>query len=896
MPSPKLSREEIDRVFSKRRVKSGEVEELNKSTGYIIPNSTQHNNTSSPLSLLPTPVVNKPLRIAWDLVLDVRYQDVFAISTRIKAVDPQVILKTLPSSQAADDTRLLLLRISESAAQAENVKLLRPPNALLTSSSCRIFLAARLVYAASRSSSTQRSIPITIAQIRTPGDPEVEALRKTWASVPPWTSSKPVEWFKGLLMTPQPTDAVRAYFGDSVAFYFSFLESYTQSLAIPAVLGLAFFFLRGQGDDIGEGTIPAVLFATANVVWAATFVKLWRRKENDLALLWGAPSEEEGIDDEDGDISLILDRGSMWSDTDDQLFGRTSTSTSSSSTSSTSEDVRGINFLVSIAREVFVSLPVMLLCVSAIVLFISGEESLRRLFSRDLHEWRVSMGEQGIFLANRTLLPRNSIYASLPNWFLGYILPEIPLLLFLIGVPILDMINTSVVKMLVKFERNTSSAAREASFVSKLALLRILNAHTAPLYVAFIEQDLPALRYRLMFKSVFELVAGNLIPLITTFISEQMAMHKVGGGGSGGGGKRRGGVTRSVKSIISTPQPTTTITTTPLQQSSSSSINANSTVDDTATQSQSSSSNNNTNGNIDAASSLSSSPNDDEGIRKRFSIMPLSPTSVNTSTNNSSNNTPSATSALSGTNANNTVHDDNHIKNNDDDDDCELASSVHVQLSLGEFSTDDEMLELLNQYSSIILFAAVFPLAAPLAMLHNALEQRSDALKLLHQKRPFPRRIFGVGEAWKRAFELVAVLGALTNAGLAGLSYLQTRSSGDGGVHHSVIGLRLSSLITTVTFEHVLLLLLTVIYGLIPNKTEATRVALVQQQKEFKKMLLTTQRQQQQQQQLLEATTNSYPSTLSPSSTTTRIVKTKSSLSLFNSNFSSSPSLLLSPS
>ena len=43
--------------------------------------------------------------------------------------------------------------------------------------------------------------------------------------------------------------------------------------------------------------------------------------------------------------------------------------------------------------------------------------------------------------------------------------------------------------------------------MSKLALLRILNAHTAPLYVAFIEQDLPALRYRLMFKSVFELIA-----------------------------------------------------------------------------------------------------------------------------------------------------------------------------------------------------------------------------------------------------------------------------------------------------------------------------------------------------------------------------------------------------
>jgi hypothetical protein len=188
----------------------------------------------------------------------------------------------------------------------------------------------------------------------------------------------------------------------------------------------------------------------------------------------------------------------------------------------------------------------MLLCVSAIVLFISGEESLRRMLTRDLHDWRISAGEVGVFLADRSRLPRGSLYYNLtPNWFLGYVISEIPLLLFLIGVPLLDMVNTSVVKRLVKFEKHSSSSAREASFVSKLALLRILNAHTAPLYVAFIEQDLPALRYRLMFKSVFELVAGNLIPLITTFISEQMAMQKVGGGG--GGGAKGGKKTRIIK-------------------------------------------------------------------------------------------------------------------------------------------------------------------------------------------------------------------------------------------------------------------------------------------------------------------------------------------------------------
>jgi hypothetical protein len=880
MPSPKLSREDVEKVLLKNR-------RSNLSLVTSTPSSSTPSSSTKLISSSSSPLA-PPKLFAWDLVLDVRYQDVFAITTRIKAIDPDAIFKELPSLQTNDirtrvlDTRILLLRISESASQAESIKLLRPPNALTASSSSRIFLAARVVFAASRSTNTQRSIPITIAQIRTPGDPEVEVLRSIWASVPPFTPSKPFEWFKKLLITEQPIEIVRSYFGDSVAFYFSFLESYTQSLFIPAILGLAFFLFRGQ-SDVGEGTAASVVFATANVVWAATFVKLWRRKESDLALLWGAPSEEEGIDDDDGDISLILDRGSMWSDTDDQLFGkRQSSSSSSSSSSSTSsssisddDDYKGSTFLLSIAREVLVSLPVMLLCVSAIVLFISGEESLRRMLTRDLHDWRISAGEVGVFLADRSHLPRGSLYYNLmPNWFLGYVISEIPLLLFLIGVPLLDMVNTSVVKRLVKFEKHSSSSAREASFVSKLALLRILNAHTAPLYVAFIEQDLPALRYRLMFKSVFELVAGNLIPLITTFISEQMAMQKVGGGGGGAKGGKRKHV--SSNKNVSTPQPssitststiTTPSTTTPLQSSlpfyvnspqdgsSDTNKNADNTLSD----------------NADNTTLSNTSPLDDDNnkVRKRFSHsqMPLSPITSTATTDTPSSSTKSdvtteTSSALSRALATNDI--------NDNDNEEDLVSSVHVQLNLGEFSTDDEMLELLNQYSSIILFAAVFPLAAPLAMLHNALEQRSDALKLLHQKRPFPRRIFGVGEAWKRAFELVAVLGALTNAGLAGLSYLQTMTNeSNDGIHHSVLGLRLSSLITTITFEHVLLVILTVIYGLIPNKTEGTRRALIQQQKDFKKTLLTTQRQVD-------------VSSLSP--ITSRIVKTKSSLSLFNSN------------
>ena len=826
MPSPKLTREEVERVFNAKR-------SFSSSGSYSATNSpTTNQRIENGVKVISSPslVTSSTIPRAWDLVLDLRLQDVFSLSTRLRAIDSQIILKEIPSSNSTD-TRLLLLCISNAIAQVEYAKLLRPGSQL--TSCLKTTIASQIVYLASKSTPSHRSIPVQVSQIRTPNDPEIEILRRTWANVPSFTSSTKIyEWLQELLVTKQPIDAVRGYFGDSVAFYFSFLESYTQSLSIPAILGLIFYLFRGKKQ--GEDTYFAIFFASLIVLWAASFIKLWRRKESELALVWSAPTEEEG-NEEDADIAASqLERGGtgQWSD-EEGLFKNKSTSSSStttttaaesssssiststsSSSSSSQEELRSV-FLNNLVKQIFISLPVMLLCVSFIILYISGEESLRRLLTRDLHDWKVSVTSYGISKADRTLLPKNSLYVYFPSWFITYILPEIPLLLFVIGVPLIDLINTSIVKRLVKFENHTSRASKEASYVSKLALLRILNAHTAPLYVAFIEQDLPALRYRLMFKSVFELIAGNIIALVTTFITEQLAIQKVGRGKSE---NKRDKEEREGRVKPTSPTINTISSSTSLFKEENNSLQEG---------------------------------KEESGLRKRFSLTP-------------SLSTSSTVSDIRSNNQELIEEKYSYI-----DDDTTLISSIHVQLSLGEFSTDDEMLELLNQFSSIVLFAAVFPLAAPLAMLHNALEQRSDALKLLHQRRPFPNRVYGIGESWKRAFEIVAVLGAITNAGLAGLSYLQTQSNNDKGVHHSYLGLRFSSLIFIVIFEHILLLLLTITFGLIPNKSEATRLALIKQQKEFKRILS------------IQHITNHNSS--SSSSSSSRLNKTTSSLSLFNS-------------
>lgn len=51
-------------------------------------------------------------------------------------------------------------------------------------------------------------------------------------------------WHCATHLLVQPLDNIAEYFGESVAFYFAYLEFYTQWLILPAICGLIVFFLQ----------------------------------------------------------------------------------------------------------------------------------------------------------------------------------------------------------------------------------------------------------------------------------------------------------------------------------------------------------------------------------------------------------------------------------------------------------------------------------------------------------------------------------------------------------------------------------------------------------------------------------------------------------------------------
>ncbi|KAI0393845.1 DUF590-domain-containing protein [Xylariaceae sp. FL0594] len=73
-------------------------------------------------------------------------------------------------------------------------------------------------------------------------------------------------------------DNIRNKFGESVAFYFAFLQSYFVFQIFPAAFGASAWLVLGP---------YSWFFAVVNSLWSVIFFEWWKKKEVDLAVQWG---------------------------------------------------------------------------------------------------------------------------------------------------------------------------------------------------------------------------------------------------------------------------------------------------------------------------------------------------------------------------------------------------------------------------------------------------------------------------------------------------------------------------------------------------------------------------------------------------------------------------------
>ncbi|KAK0735823.1 calcium-activated chloride channel-domain-containing protein [Apiosordaria backusii] len=102
---------------------------------------------------------------------------------------------------------------------------------------------------------------------------------------------------------------IRNQFGEKVAFYFAFLQSYFQFLLFPALFGSAAWLILGGFSWV---------YAVVNCLWGVVFFEHWKMKEVDLAVQWGVRGvgkiqlprpqfkfEREGVDEVTGEIVKV---------------------------------------------------------------------------------------------------------------------------------------------------------------------------------------------------------------------------------------------------------------------------------------------------------------------------------------------------------------------------------------------------------------------------------------------------------------------------------------------------------------------------------------------------------------------------------------------------------------
>ncbi|KAL5340954.1 calcium-activated chloride channel-domain-containing protein [Aspergillus crustosus] len=85
------------------------------------------------------------------------------------------------------------------------------------------------------------------------------------------------KWSRTILLTAEDLDAIRALFGEKVAFYFAFIQSYSSFLVFPAAWGAVTWWYFGS---------YSITFAVGNCLWAIVFVEYWKIRQTDLSLRW----------------------------------------------------------------------------------------------------------------------------------------------------------------------------------------------------------------------------------------------------------------------------------------------------------------------------------------------------------------------------------------------------------------------------------------------------------------------------------------------------------------------------------------------------------------------------------------------------------------------------------
>jgi len=284
----------------------------------------------------------------------------------------------------------------------------------------------------------------------------------------------------------QPIHEIRDYFGEEIAFYFSFLGVYTTWLALPAALGILTYIHQSLH---GFATVPTFLFSVFLAVWATLFLEHWKRREKTLGYEWGCLDWEEK-EIEDAHVDHALEKGSAMA------------------------KVRiVIGYIFSVSLIGFALLTGVIL-----MGFLLHLDTFAQMHWKG-PEWSHGIWAYAVYFPNIALSVCISFYKSA---------------------------NKSLAAFTTKLEQRKTDLERREALVTKLAVFNFVNYYAALIHTAFVKRDLIKLRKTLITLLVVQQVIGQVaeigVPLAVGAIrywkSEQQDEKKASNSGVGGEGEK----------------------------------------------------------------------------------------------------------------------------------------------------------------------------------------------------------------------------------------------------------------------------------------------------------------------------------------------------------------------
>ncbi|KAM8893023.1 anoctamin-10 [Spinachia spinachia] len=285
----------------------------------------------------------------------------------------------------------------------------------------------------------------------------------------------------------QPLDSVNGYFGNSVAFYFSFLDFYTWSLLPPAVLGVCITYFSGEAqketeesvsgsavasdDDSGPGVGGHMIQAVFNMLWSTVVMELWKRRSSALSYRWGTMSLAERFAEPrpgfHGDLGVNPVTGRV-----EPLFP------------GWQRDL----------RMAMVSVPVvglfLVLVVLGMLCFYWGEAQVQQLH----RDWG-------------SLLSQTLLYA--------------PSVLHIVYTNMLATVYKTAAMSLTEYENHREESAFENHLTAKVLVFTFFNCFAVLFHIAFFKQDVALLRKRLASLLVVTQLLNQVTEVVIPFLVDR---------------------------------------------------------------------------------------------------------------------------------------------------------------------------------------------------------------------------------------------------------------------------------------------------------------------------------------------------------------------------------------